>query len=203
MQGTQETNFTLIVTQPLQPPSLSPTYDIIEASITTENSDDLPDLEFKDDMDHSILTGGVIIAMVFILVVFLTLISIYVRRRKHRRRVSNKLAYNFNGSRKYAIERTDEANWIGDPETGLMIAALTSRSSPSHSESQVLFNHTEKLEVPFSALDLYEKLGDGTFGETFKGALRNLAYPHRQPKPCVIKLLKSSNYYLHSSNLLV
>ena len=200
MRRSQEINFTLMVSRPLKPASLelSPTHTIIcETSVTMNNSvvsDDLPSwTEFKDDMDHSVLTEGVIIGAVFTSVVFLTLISIYFRRRKHRGRISNKLVYNFNGSRKYAIEHTDEGNWIRDPETGSIIATLTSRSNPSLSESQIKFlNHREKIEVPFSALDLYEKLGDGTFGEIFKGALRNLAYPHRQPKPCVIKLLKSS-----------
>ena len=199
MQRSQEINFTLIISQSLQPASLSPThtYTIIsEASVTMENSvvsNGLPSWTgFKDNMNHNVLTGGVIVGAVFTLVVFLTLISIYFRRRKRRGRISNKPVYNLNGNRKYAIEHTDEANWITDPETGLIIATLTSRSNPSLSEAQILLNHREKIEVPFSALDLHEKLGDGTFGEIFKGALRNLAYPHRQPKPCIIKLLQSS-----------
>ena len=199
MQKSQEINFTLIISQSLQPASLSPTHThtiISEASVTMKNSvvsDDPPSWTgFKVDMNHNVLTGGVIVGAVFTIVVFLTLISIYFRRRKRRGRISNKPVYNFNGNRKYAIEHTDEANWITDPETGLIIATLTSRSNPSLSEAQILLSHREKMEVPFSALDLNEKLGDGTFGEIFKGALRNLAYPHRQPKPCIIKLLKSS-----------
>ena len=199
MQRSQEINFTLIISQSLQPASLSPThtYTIIsKASVTMENSVDSDDppswTEFKGELKHNVLTGGVIIGAVFTLVAFLTLISIYFRRRKRRGRISNKPVYNLNGNRKYAIEHTDEANWITDPETGLIIATLTSRSNPSFSEAQILLNHREKIEVPFSALDLHEKLGNGTFGEIFKGALRNLAYPHRQPKPCIIKLLQSS-----------
>ena len=47
-----------------------------------------------------------------------------------------------------------------------------------------------RLEVPFSALDLQDKLGMGTFGTVYKAELRNLSYPHRQPKPCVVKILK-------------
>ena len=152
--------------------------------------------------NHNLLTGGVIIGVVFASVVLLTLVSIYFRRRKQKGRVSNKLTYSFNRSRKVASEHTDENNWKSDPETGLIIATLTSKSNPSLSESQTLLIHREKLEVPFSALDLQEKLGSGTFGDVdlFKGALRNLSYPHRQPKPCVIKLLKSN---VHSLRQLV
>lgn len=200
MQGTQEASFTLVISPPHQSVSPSQTLTISVTSTTMEISvvsDDPPSRpKFKDMNHNNLLTGGVIIGVVFTLVALLTLVSIYFRKRKRRERVSNKLIYSFNGSRKDATEHTDEANWMGDPETGLLIATLTSRSNPSLSAAhdEVLFSHRGRLEIPFSALDLQEKLGGGTFGETFKGTLRNLDYPHRQPKPCVIKLLKSNLY---------
>lgn len=47
-----------------------------------------------------------------------------------------------------------------------------------------------RLEVPFSALDLQDKLGKGAFGTVYTAKLQNLSYPHRQPKPCIVKILK-------------
>ena len=198
MQGTLEASFTLTTSPPHQSVSPFPTHTISEASITNEisvasDSDDLSSHSKIKDMDR-ILTGGLIVGVVVTSVALLTLFLIFFRKRKLKRRISNKLMYSFNGNRRDATEHTDEANWMGDPDTGLIIATLTSRSNPSLSEAQILSDHRGRPEVPFSALYLQEKLGNGTFGAIFKGALRNLSYPHRQPKPCVIKLLKSNQY---------
>lgn len=62
-----------------------------------------------------------------------------------------------------------------------------------HATPHVAIDIGGKHEVPFSSLDLQEKLGTGDFGTTYKAALRNLCYPHRQPKLCVVKLLKGEH----------
>ena len=206
MQDTLETSFTLTIIQPQQQsvsPSSSQTLSTtIEASVTMDisivSADDPPsqtEHKYVNPINYNALTGGIIVGVVFISVVLLSLISVYLRRRKHRGKVSNKFMYNFNHGRQGASENTHEANnWKSDPETGLLIATLTSRSNPSLSEYQILLNHRETLEVPFSALDLQEKLRNGAFGDVdiYKGVLRNLDYHHRQPKPCVIKLLNGN-----------
>ena len=198
VQGPQETSFTLIVSQPHQSVSPSPTHTVSGNSdtlfsvatpmVSDANLPSRPDL--KNNEEHTLI-GSVIVSVVVILVALLTLISIYCRKYKRKWKGSNN---NFNGSAKDA-EHIGEAWNMGmsDLETGLF-ATLTGRGNPSFSP-QVLSAHGERLEVPFSALDLQDRLGNGTFGAIFKGALRNLAYPHRQPKPCVVKLLKS-NYCL-------
>lgn len=209
IEGNQEATFTLIVNpqhEPVSPSSAhkhtsatSEASDILDRVITTTvsvTSDDQP-LRSEMKTENHILIGGAIVGIVFASVSLLTLVSVYYRKRTFREMgSSNKKMYSYScsGNRKDAqLSREARSMRIDDPETGLIIASLTSRDNPLFSMPALsLSNHENRLEVPFSALEFLDKLGNGIFGEVFKGTIRNLAYPHRQPKPCVIKLLKGN-----------
>lgn len=136
------------------------------------------------EKQYLIAIGGATSVIILTLIILSSLILVICKMNRVK---DTKVKHSSNCTTKHAEHTQDD--WSTDAEIGLRPQPMGYCGA---SMSPRVLNSCLKgrLEVPFSALDLQDTLGMGNFGTVYKAELRNLSYPHRQPKPCVVKILK-------------
>ena len=171
-----------IHTQSKGNPTTSLTVNLVTTATPVLPSVHQPNHNFENW--YLIAMGGVIGGIFLALIILSALIVTVCKMSKIK---DAKLKYSSSSTTNHAENVKDDRST--DAEMGLR-PQLTGCCGASLSPRVLNSCLKGRLEVPFSALNLQDKLGMGVFGTVFKAELRNLSYPHRQPKPCVVKILK-------------
>lgn len=131
---------------------------------------------------HIIIVGCVGGGLILFSLLLVTVCVFFGKRRREKNGRFQRRTYRFSISAKRVENVEDDLTTsfggTEDRGAGSLNASLSCQTAKG------------KYEVPFTALEVGERIEMGAFVTVHKAVLRNLHYPHRPPLTCVVNLLK-------------